>query len=156
MLIWIDADACPQMVKDIIFRAAEKRQVKTMVVANSAMFIPHSPYIQLIVVERGFDKADEYIVNHSSRHDLAITADVILAAALVDQGLSVINPRGFVYTPENCKEALAMRNLMAELRTPGTEGVGGPRPYNQKDKFLFANSFDRELTGKLQQGPSKS
>ncbi len=149
MQVWIDADACPQAVKEIIYKASEKRQVKVTLVANAFQRIPQSPLIELIVVEKGFDKADQHIEDHADANDIAITADVILAAALVDKGMVVINPRGFIYTEENCREALAMRNLMSELRTPGNDSIGGPRAYSQKDKFQFANSFDRQLTLKL-------
>ncbi len=145
MMIWIDADACPKMVKEIIFNASIKRSVPVTLVANSNMFIPMSPLISIVVVGDGLDVADKFIVDNSKIGDLVITADIPLASFVVDKGVVAINPRGDVYTEENVKEVLATRNLMQDLRSFG-ELRGGPPPLGPKDKAKFASGFDRELT----------
>jgi uncharacterized protein YaiI (UPF0178 family) len=146
MKIWIDGDACPKQVKEVIFRASERTKSLVMIVANKAMRVTHSPLIQLIVVSDGFDAADHYIVEHTETNDMVITADIPLASALVDKGVMVINSRGMVYTSENIKEVLAVRNLMEELRGGGFGSLsGGPAAYGPKDLEKFSNSFDREL-----------
>jgi len=145
MKVWIDADACPGRVKEIIFKASERTGVAVTLVANSGMRIPTSALIDMIVVNSDFDAADHYIVMHSQQGDLVITADVPLAALLVEKNVVVINSRGQIYTAENIKDAHSMRNLMQELRGGGII-QGGPPPFNNKDAEKFANSFDRELT----------
>lgn len=148
MRVWIDADACPREVKELVFTASERQRFFVTLVANQYMSIPRSTLIHLQVVEKIFDEADNYILDHATPDDIAITADVPLAAQLVDKGVVTINSRGKIYTSENVKEALSMRNLMEEFRSGGMV-QGGPPPYNAKDKQYFANSFQKELTKKL-------
>ncbi len=145
MKIWIDADACPIKIRELIFKASHRVQVSVVLVANKAMNFARTPLISQVVVGSQFDAADHYIAEHSAAGDLAITSDIILASALVDKGVSVINSAGKAYTKENVKEAHAMRNLMQELRE-GRLIYGGPPPFGPKDLQTFANSFDRELT----------
>ncbi|HKJ00233.1 MAG TPA: YaiI/YqxD family protein [bacterium] len=145
MRIWIDADACPKMVKEFIFKAARRLGVPTTLVANKGLFLPQHPLIALVVVGGGVDEADHYIVDHCAENDLVVTADIPLASALVEKGVAVVSPRGTVYTPDNVKEALATRNLMQELRENGIM-QGGPAPLGPNDKVQFANAFDREMT----------
>ncbi len=145
MKIWIDADACPKLVKEFLYKAATRLQVPTTLVANSGMFVPRSPLLRLEVVGNRIDEADRFIAEHAAPGDLAVTADIPLAATLVDKGIAVVDPRGVVYSPGNVKEALATRNLMQELRESGLE-QGGPPPFAQKDVARFANAFDREIT----------
>jgi uncharacterized protein YaiI (UPF0178 family) len=155
MKIWIDGDACPVLVKELVYKTGEKRQVVIVVVANSPMYIPRSPFISLVVVEKKFDEADKHIVDSSLSGDLVITADIPLASLLIDKRVLAMNPRGKVYTPENVKEELSMRNLREELRSGGMI-QGGPPPFAPKDKERFANSFDRELTRLLREATAKS
>ncbi|MBF0207975.1 MAG: YaiI/YqxD family protein [Oligoflexia bacterium] len=143
--IWIDADACPRPVKDFIFDASVRLNVPVILVANSHMFMPRSSLFSLIVVGKGLDEADKYIIDNASAHDLVITADIPLASLLVDKGVLVLNPRGDTYTDENVKDVLATRNLMQDLRDGGLI-VGGPAPFSLKDKINFTNAFDREIT----------
>ncbi len=145
MTLWIDADACPRAVKELVFRAALRTKVPAVLVANSAMFVPRSGAVRLIVVEKGLDVADQAIVEQSTVGDIVVTADIPLAAQLVDAGRVVIHPRGQVYTADNVKEALATRDLMQELRDAGLE-TGGPPPMKATDTAQFANALDRELT----------
>lgn len=144
MKVWIDADACPKEVKEIIFKASEKQGFFVVLVANQHMAIPKSKLVRLEVVEKIFDEADNFIIDHAEAGDIAITADIPLASQLVDKSVVVINPRGKIYTPENVKEALSMRNMMEEFRGGGTV-QGGPPPYGAKDKQNFANAFQKEL-----------
>ena len=146
--IWIDADACPQAVKQVAFKAAERTKCECILVANSGMKIPPSKFIKLVVVSKGADVADTRIVENCSAEDLIITADIPLADLLVKKGALAINPRGKVYTESNIAEALAMRNFMDEMRGAG-QVSGGPASYSSKDLQEFANSFDRVLTLKL-------
>ena len=145
MKVWIDADACPKLVKEIIFKASFRLKVDVCLVANSYMQIPHAPNITFIQVEKGADMADFYIVEHLEASDLVITADIPLAAAVVEKNATAINPRGEIYTEENISERLSMRNFMQELRDSGID-TGGPPPLNAKDKEKFANAFDRIMT----------
>ena len=144
MQIWIDADACPSVVKDIIFRAAERLQIHTFVVANRLLRTPPSRFIQAIQVPSGFDVADAHIVDKLTAGDLVITADIPLAAAVVEKGATAINPRGERYTAENIRQALDMRNFMESLRSSGVE-TGGPPAFSQADRQAFANTLDRLL-----------
>lgn len=148
--IWIDADACPAAVKELVFKAAVRTKTATILVANSSMKIPSSLLISLVVVDKGADVADAYIVDHCSPQDLVITADIPLANLVVEKGAAAINPRGKVYTTDSIKEALSMRNFMDDMRSAGMIS-GGPPPFNQKDVQAFANGFDRLLTRKLKQ-----
>jgi len=145
MKIWIDADACPKVVKEIIFKASARLKIPVCLVANSQMQIPLSSLISLIQVEKGDDIADFYIVENISANDLVITADIPLAALVVEKGATAINPRGELYTEENVKERLSMRDFMKSLRDTGME-TGGPPPLDPKAKERFTNSFDRILT----------
>ena len=145
MTLWIDADACPKIIKEFLFKAATRVRVPLVLVANKSMFVPRSPLFRQVVVGRAIDEADAYIRDHASPGDLVVSADIPLAASLVDKGIVVIDPRGTVYTHANVKEALATRNLMQDLRENGLQ-QGGPPPLGAQDKVRFANAFDRELT----------
>lgn len=144
MQIWVDADACPGVIKDILFRAAERKHVQVTLVANQAMRIPASPYIRAIQVPSGFDVADKRIVELLAAGDLVITADIPLAAAAIDKNAHALNPRGELYTKDNIRERLSMRNFMDELRGSGVT-TGGPAALNQRDRQAFANSLDSLL-----------
>ncbi|GGC92309.1 YaiI/YqxD family protein [Halopseudomonas salina] len=145
MTLWIDADACPRPVRDVVVRAARRRQIELVLVANSAQTLPPGPGIRQVTVASGADVADQYIIDHAVPGDLVITADIPLAAGLVDRNVTAINPRGEIYTKSNVGERLATRNLMDELRGAGLAGGGGPAPYSDRDKQAFANSLDRLL-----------
>jgi uncharacterized protein YaiI (UPF0178 family) len=145
MQIWVDADACPGVVKQILYRAAERAQVRLTLVANRHLSLPRSPYIRAIQVARGFDVADRRIAESMQPGDLIVTADVPLAADVVEKGGLALNPRGELYTEENIGEHLAMRNLMDELRSGGME-VGGPAAFDKTDRQAFANQLDRLLS----------
>lgn len=145
MKVWVDADACPRVIKDILYRAAQRAEVLTTLVANQALQVPPSPWIKTVQVAGGFDVADNHIVQALEPGDLVITADIPLAAEAIDKGAQAINPRGQHYTKANIKERLAMRDLMEELRGTG-EVRGGPPPLNQQDRQAFANVLDRLLT----------
>lgn len=144
MKIWIDADACPAPVKTIVFRASQRIGVPVTLVANHRAQTPPSPLVTAVQVDPGFDAADDHIVQHATDDDLVVTADIPLAARLVERGVPALNPRGELYTADNIQERLALRNLKEELRSAG--GVsGGPAPYHDRDKQAFANSLDRWL-----------
>ncbi len=145
MKIWIDADACPKMVKEAVFKVSSRLKISTCLVANSYISIPHSPYIQFVQVEQGADVADQYIVEHVRVGDLVVTADIPLAALIVEKSVTAIDPRGEIYNEENILERLSMRNFMQELRDSGME-TGGPAALRSKDKERFVNSLDRLLT----------
>ena len=151
MQIWVDADACPKPVKEILYRAAHKRQITMILVANQFMAAPVSPYIKSIQVSSGFDVADNYIVQELIAGDVLITADIPLAALLVPKGVVVIDPRGDVYTEESIGERLSVRNFMDDLRMGGVD-TGGHASYGAKDKQAFANAIDRALTRALRKG----
>jgi uncharacterized protein len=142
--IWIDADACPRDVKELVFRAGERLQIPVVVVANKAMFVPPSLVISMVQVAGGPDVADDHIVGTSLAGDLAITADVPLAARLVDKAVTVLNPRGEEYDTENIGERLSVRDFLTEARDNGIM-TGGPKAYGPKDKQRFANALDRAL-----------
>ena len=144
MKIWVDADATPKPVKDILFRAAQRTKVETLLVANQPLNTPNSPYIRSIQVSSGFDVADNFIVQEANEGDIVITADIPLAAEVVEKGAHAINPRGERYTPENIRQRLNMRDFMDTLRASGTH-TGGPAAYSQQDKMAFANTLDRLL-----------
>ncbi len=148
MKVWVDADACPKAVKNIIFKAAQKRSINVHLVANSYFQIPSSKFIQLEVVSAGFDVADHFIVEHVKPEDLVITADIPLADLVIKKGSTALNPRGELYTVSNIAEKLSTRNLMQELREGGVVS-GGPKSFSDKDKQNFANSFDRIVTEKV-------
>jgi len=144
MKIWIDADACPNVIKEILFRAAERAHVELTLVANQAMRLPPSQYIRFIQVPSGLDVADKRIVESMQQGDLVITADIPLAAAVIEKGGLALNPRGELYTRENIRERLSMRNFMDELRSGGVN-TGGPPALTAKDRQLFANKLDALL-----------
>jgi len=154
MQIWVDADACPRVIKEILYRAAKRLKVTLTLVANQAMQTPQSPFIKTIQVAAGFDVADDKIVGLIKKGDLVITADIPLAADVIKKGGHALNPRGELYTDETIHERLSMRNLMDELRGSG-EILGGPSAFSQKDSQAFANQLDRFLTkhaGKQEKG----
>jgi len=144
MQIWIDADACPGVIKEILYRACDRKQVELILVANQPLKVPPSPLIRTVQVPAGFDVADNYIVQHMSPGDLVITADIPLADEVIEGEAHAINPRGEFYTKENIKQRLTMRNFMEELRSTG-QVSGGPPPLNHTDRQAFANSLDRFL-----------
>jgi hypothetical protein len=144
MQIWVDADACPQVIKDVLYRAAARSQILTTLVSNMALRIPASPYLRTVRVAKGFDGADQRIVQEMQSGDLVITADLPLAAEVVARGGQALDPRGELYSEDNVQERLAMRNLMQALRSGG-ELIGGPAPFRPSDKRLFANQLDRFL-----------
>lgn len=144
MHIWVDADACPGVIKEIIFRAAERKQIQTTLVANQMLRTPPSRFIRAIQVAHGFDVADAHIVDQVAAGDLVVTADIPLAALVIDRGAHALNPRGELYTTATIRERLTMRNFMEELRSAGVE-TGGPAAFNQADRQAFANQLDRLL-----------
>ncbi len=150
MKIWVDADAAPKPVKEILFRAANRTKTETILVANQHLATPPSPHIRSIQVGSGFDVADNFIVQSCEANDIVVTADIPLAAEVVEKGVHAINPRGELYTPANIKQRLAMRDMMEELRSTG-QVSGGPKSYSHTDRQAFANSLDR-LLAKLSRG----
>jgi hypothetical protein len=144
MQIWVDADACPRVIKEILFRAAARKKVQLTLVANQSMHTPASQYINSMVVGSGFDVADDKIVELLSPGDLVITADIPLAAAAIKKDAHAINPRGELYTQDNIQERLAIRNMLDELRGCGVE-TGGPPVFSVGDRKVFANQLDRFL-----------
>ena len=144
MQIWVDADACPVVIKEIIFRAAERLQISTILVANQMLRTPPSRFIRAIQVSSGFDVADAHIVEQLAAGDLVITADIPLASLVIGRGAHALNPRGELYTTANIQERLTMRNFMEELRGAGVE-TGGPAAFSQADRQAFANQLDRFL-----------
>lgn len=142
MNIWVDADACPVVIKEILFRAAERTKITTTLVANQFLRTPPSAYIKTVQVASGFDVADNHIVLALQAGDLVITADIPLAAQVVEKGAYALNPRGELYTEANIKERLSMRNLMEELRSNGVE-ISGHAAFNQGDRQAFAAALDR-------------
>lgn len=143
--IWLDADAAPRDVKEILFRAARRREIQVVVVANRAQHVPQDPHIRFVEVSAGLDVADDHIVASCAPGDLVITADVPLAAAVIDRGATVIQPRGEVLDASNVGQRLSVRNFMDELRAGGLAG-GGPPPFGQAERQRFANALDRLLT----------
>jgi uncharacterized protein YaiI (UPF0178 family) len=148
MKIWIDADACPRVIKEILFRAATRLKVPVCLVANQRLSKHNTDLIESIVVGEGFDVADDYIAGHAEANDLVITADIPLAARIVANGGVALEPRGELYTEENVGERLSMRDLMMELRSGGLV-QGGPSQFSLTDRQRFASSLDRLLTQML-------
>ena len=144
MQIWVDADACPVVIKEIIFRAAERLQISTTLVANQMLRTPPSRFIRAIQVPSGFDVADAHIVEQLAAGDLVITADIPLASLVIERGAYALNPRGELYSTANIQEILTMRNFMDELRGAGVE-TGGPAAFSLADRQSFANQLDRFL-----------
>jgi uncharacterized protein YaiI (UPF0178 family) len=147
MQIWVDADACPNVIKEILFRAADRLRIPTTLIANQLIRVPPSPYIKAIQVPHGFDVADEKIVQQVMPGDLVITADIPLAADVLERGGHALNPRGEFYTTENIRERLNVRDFLDGLRASGVE-TGGPAPLSSADRKAFANQLDRFLAGK--------
>lgn len=148
MTIWIDADACPRAVKDIVFRAAERLQLKVCLVANKGLAKHHTRLISSVMVPGDPDEADKYIAEYAAASDLVITADIPLAAKIVAKGTVAIDPRGTLYTDDNVGERLSSRDLMQSLRDEGLV-QGGPGPFGAADRQRFASALDRTLTRML-------
>jgi len=146
MKLWVDADAAPRDVKDVCFRASERLSLETVLVANQRIVLPVGyRYLSAVRVDGGPDVADIYIADHADKGDVAVTADIPLAAVLVPKGVIVIDPRGDEYTPEIIGERLSVRDFMTSLRSTGVE-TGGHAPYGAREKQAFANALDRVLT----------
>ena len=144
MPIWVDADACPVVIREILFRAANRRQVQVTLVANQTVPVPPSPFIRFLHVTGGFDVADDTIVERMAAGDLVITADIPLAAQVIEKGGTALNPRGELYSRENIRQRLAMRNFMDQMRSAGV-ATGGAAPMSQGDRKAFADALDRWL-----------
>lgn len=145
MKIWVDADACPVVIKEVLFRAADRTQTETILVANHAMRVPPSKFISRLQVSSGFDVADNEIVKRIAKNDLVITGDIPLASEVIDNGAQALNPRGELYTPDNIRSRLNVRDFMDTMRSSGVEMGGGPPPLSQSDRQNFANNLDRIL-----------
>lgn len=145
MKVWVDADACPVQIRELIMRAALKRSVDTVFVANSAVLLAPSPLLLHVQVAKGADIADDYIAEHATASDIVVTEDIPLAARLVPNGVTVISPRGQKFDAENIADRLSRRDLLQELRETGAI-TGGPSPFNDKLKRDFANAFDAAVT----------
>lgn len=145
MKIWVDADACPNTIKDVLFRAAKRTETTLVLVANAVLSTPGSRFISSIRVDQGFDRADDYIVQHMSTNDLVITADIPLAAHVVANKGIALNPRGEIYTENNIKQRLGLRDMRENIRGSGVN-VGGPPAFSVKEKTAFANALDKILS----------
>jgi len=145
MKIWVDADACPVVIKEILFKAAERTKTTTTFVANQFIKTPPSQYLKSIQVASGFDVADNEIVQRAAEGDLVITADIPLAAEVIEKGAHALNPRGEMYTIDSIKQRLNMRDFMDTMRASGIQ-TGGQAPLSQRDRQEFANNLDRLLT----------
>jgi len=142
--IWVDADACPNPIKEILFRAADRVKVPLVLVANAPLRVPSSKHIRSLQVPGGFDVADDHIVSKVEAGDLVVTADIPLAAAVIERGADALNPRGERYDRETIKQKLVMRDLMDQLRGSGIQS-GGPPPLATTDRKAFADALDRWL-----------
>jgi uncharacterized protein len=150
--IWVDADAAPRDVKEIVYRAAQRLAVPAVLVANQRLSTPlNNPHVSAVWVQGGPDVADRHIVDHADAGDIAITADIPLAALLVEKGVTVIDPRGERYTEDNVRERLSIRDFMESLRGAGVE-TGGAAPYGPREKQAFAASLDRLLAAARRRG----
>ncbi|NRA40903.1 MAG: YaiI/YqxD family protein [Pseudomonadales bacterium] len=145
MTIWVDADACPKAIKEVLCKAANRVQLPLIFVANQYLHLPKSTWIQCRQVEQGFDVADDYIVQQVKAGDLVVTQDIPLAAELIAKGAVVINTRGEALDQQNIKQRLNMRDFMETMRASAVEMRGGPAPFSAKDKQQFANALDRYL-----------
>jgi uncharacterized protein len=146
LTIWIDADAAPRDVKEIVYRAAKRLEIPTILVANQRLASPlNNPFVSTVEVQGGPDVADQHIADHAAEGDIAITADIPLAATLVEKGLVVLDPRGDQYSADNVRERLSIRDFMDSLRGSGVE-TGGAKPYGPREKQAFAGALDRVLT----------
>jgi len=146
MKIWVDADACPVVIRDILFRAAARTGVILTLVANQALNTPSSPNIHTLQVRQGFDVADDEIVKRIDAGDLVITSDIPLAAEVIEKGGHALSPRGEMHTTENIRARLNMRDFLDTMRASGVDTRGGPAAFSQRDKQAFANNLDRFLT----------
>lgn len=145
--IWVDADACPGVIKEILFRAAEREKISVTLVANQWLRTPPSRYIHSVQVPGGFDVADGEIVRRVAAGDMVVTQDIPLAALVLEKGALALNPRGELYTRETIAQRLSMRNFMEELRGSGVD-TGGPAAFGQRDRQSFANALDRWLAAR--------
>jgi len=145
--IWVDADACPSVIKEILFRAAEREKITVTLVANQWLRTPPSRYIHAVQVPGGFDVADGEIVRRVAAGDMVVTQDIPLAALVLEKGALALNPRGELYTRETIAQRLSMRNFMEELRGTGVD-TGGPATFSQRDRQSFANALDRWLAAR--------
>lgn len=145
MNIWVDADACPKVVKEILFRAAMRVKRNLILVANQPLTTPPSPFIRTIRLGSGFDVVDQYIVDQVKPGDLVITADIPLAADILEKNADALNPRGELYSKETIRQKLTLRDFMDEMRGSGVQTGGGPPPLNQTDRRNFANALDAFL-----------
>ncbi|MFJ5447253.1 YaiI/YqxD family protein [Pectobacterium carotovorum] len=144
MQIWVDADACPNVIKEVLFRAADRTQTQVTLVANQTIKVPPSRFIRTLRVSAGFDVADNEIVRRVEAGDLVITADIPLASEVIEKGGIALNPRGERYTPDTIRERLNMRDFMDTMRASGIQ-TGGPSALNQRDRQQFANELDKWL-----------
>lgn len=144
MKIWVDADACPGVIKEILYRAAERTATALILVANQPLKVPRSAVIETVRVGAGFDVADDYIADTMQAGDLVVTADIPLASAAIDKQGHALNPRGEFYTADNIRQRLSMRDFMETLRASGVD-TGGPAPFSQRDRKQFADELDRFL-----------
>lgn len=151
MRIWVDADACPRPIREILYRAAERAAVQIVFVANRLIQIPRSAYISALRVAFGQDVADNEIVRRLAPGDLVVTADIPLAAAVLDRGGHALDPRGEAYSPENIGARLSVRSFMEDLRSSGVE-TGGPATFRQSDRQAFANRLDAWLAARVRRG----
>jgi len=142
--IWVDADACPGVIKEILFRAADRTETEVILVANQLIRVPPSKYISALKVSAGFDVADSEIVKRAAAGDLVITADIPLAAEVLDKGAHALTPRGELYSPESIRSKVTMRDFMETMRSSGIQ-TGGPPKLSQRDKNQFANQLDTFL-----------
>jgi len=145
MQIWVDADACPGVIKEILFRAAERRQMLLTLVANKPLRAPASPFIRAMQVAAGFDVADERIASMVRAGDVVITADIPLAAKVIERGGRALSPRGELYSADNIRERLSLRDFMSQLRDSGVP-TGGPAALSPRDRQAFANQLERLLS----------
>ncbi|NVK22060.1 MAG: YaiI/YqxD family protein [Kangiellaceae bacterium] len=148
MKIWVDADACPVVIKEILFKAAKRTGIETILVANHAISVPPYPSVRFKQVASGFDVADNEIVKRVAANDLVITSDIPLAAEVIDKGAVALSPRGELHTKENIKARLTMRDFMETMRASGIQS-GGPAALNHQDRQKFANQLDRWLAQNL-------
>lgn len=145
--VWVDADACPSVIKDILFRAAERAQVQVTLVANQWLRTPPSRHVRALQVQGGFDAADDLIAERAQPGDLVVTQDIPLAARVLERGADALNPRGERYTRDTIAERLSMRNFMEELRGAGVQ-TGGPAGFHARDRQAFASQLDRWIVGR--------
>ena len=145
MKIWVDADACPGVLKDILFRAAQRTGVELTLVANQPLQVPKSPHIKMLQVPSGFDVADHEIVNRCSAGDLVVTSDIPLAAEVIDKGGQALNPRGELYSANSIRGLLNMRDFLDTMRASGVD-TGGPPALSRRDRQLFARHLDKLLS----------